>query len=204
VTILRAQVILGSDSALPKDVSVNTFHFDTTVPYDTASAQSVIDRLRVFYNAIKSDLSQTLNPALCTVKIYDLSDIKPRVPREHQSLNLDLVGNSSHPREVALVLSFEAARQSGSVQRRRRNRVYLGPLSVIGTVSGADFRPPTALLDEIASAAGTLKANASLGIQWVIRSQVGNFVAPVANGWLDNAFDTQRRRGADPTSRSTF
>jgi hypothetical protein len=33
---------------------------------------------------------------------------------------------------------------------------------------------------------------------------VDNGYYPVTAGWVDNAFDTQRRRGKDPTARTLF
>jgi hypothetical protein len=204
MTILRAQVILASDSGLPEDVCINTFHFDTGVVYDSASAQSVIDRVKVFYNAIQARLSATINPDTSRIKIYDLADPKPRVPKEDQSLGMTETGPSSMAREVALVMSFQAAKQSGVAQARRRNRVFLGPLSISGGVTDADYRPLPTVVAEITNAAAALKVNATFGTVWVIRSQVGNFVAPVSDGWVDNAFDTQRRRGARPTARTLF
>jgi hypothetical protein len=40
---------------------------------------------------------------------------------------------------------------------------------------------------------------------WIVVSEVAGLNdVIVTNGWVDNAFDIQRRRGVTPTSRSTF
>jgi hypothetical protein len=47
-------------------------------------------------------------------------------------------------------------------------------------------------------------AIASASWDWVVYSPTDDAYHEVANGWVDNAWDTQRRRGYKPTSRTTF
>jgi hypothetical protein len=39
---------------------------------------------------------------------------------------------------------------------------------------------------------------------WCVWSVADQIAVPVANGWIDNAFDVQRRRGVDYTSRTLW
>jgi hypothetical protein len=56
----------------------------------------------------------------------------------------------------------------------------------------------------LAAHAAFLAADAS-ALRWSIRSitPVENFV-PIVAGWIDDAFDTQRRRGPDPSFRTNW
>jgi hypothetical protein len=49
-----------------------------------------------------------------------------------------------------------------------------------------------------------LDSNTALGYTWVAYSGKLGTGTVVTNGWCDNSFDTQRRRGQDPTVRDTW
>lgn len=113
-------------------------------------------------------------------------------------------GSAPLPAEVALVMSFQAARASGQNQARRRNRVYLGPLG--GSAPSSDGRPAPGFVTQVARAGSDLAAAASSSVNWnwVVWSPTEQQDYQVDNGWVDNSWDTQRRRGLAPTSRTTF
>ncbi len=92
---------------------------------------------------------------------------------------------------------------------RRRGRVYLGPWSrtnVLGAdVATGDGIPATMVLNVIANSAGFLLAqNTGVDLKWSTWSPTGSEYHDVVGGYVDNAFDTQRRRGSAPTNRGTF
>jgi hypothetical protein len=204
MAILRAQVSIAGTSGLPEDVTVNTWHFESTAPYDTATGQDIATRLGVFYQAIDEDLSNTLDPASGVVKLYDMADLMPRAPKDTFPLGLLTVSSSSEPREVALCLSFQAVKISGVAQARRRGRVFIGPLKDQANVQANDVRPSTAMRSRFTTAAAALRDGLGFGTKWVVRSATSGAVATVTNGWVDDAFDTQRRRGSGPTTRTVF
>lgn len=125
------------------------------------------------------------------------------------------------PHEVALALTFHAdltgipeSVPGGVVgpegdthpRARRRGRIYLGPLNV-NTVDGTSGRPSASFRTSVAAAGVRLRDNLDLqtgGIQWVVFSPTDWVARPVVNGWVDNAFDTQRRRGVAASSRTTW
>lgn len=101
-----------------------------------------------------------------------------------------------------MVLSFQADKVSGLPQARRRGRVYFGPLGGAAEASG---RPGTTLLSAVVAFGAALLSESNLADwTWVVYSTVNNGGAPVTNGWVDNSFDTQRRRGLEWTARTTF
>jgi hypothetical protein len=151
-------------------------------------------------------MSNLQNWAASNIKFYDLSDPKPRAPFYDANFTIGGTPQSSHlPRELAICLSFQGARVSGSAQARRRGRVYLGPLGLTSNDSTTG-RPLAAAISSIQGAAGTLRSASGSGVwTWIVVSEVAGLNdVIVTNGWVDNAFDIQRRRGVTPTSRSTF
>lgn len=113
------------------------------------------------------------------------------------------------PQEVAVCLSmYTSTYFSSATPGRERGRVYVGPLtSLAGTDAGllAPLRVAPALqvamTEGIEGVQGGLEALlASLAV-W---SRAAGTFHPVVGGWVDNEFDTQRRRGRDSTGREFY
>jgi len=214
-----AQVILKSVSGLSEDIYVNTFAFSdgATSFLTNAAATEIVTNLTSFYNTthapglapiaadISSNVSRTANDS--TIKIYDFLDPSPRVPYGTSTFTLGAAASGAGlPSEVALCLSFQGAKISGQDQARRRGRVYIGPLGSTKTTSvSGDLRPNNALINELVGA-GTFLSTVTFtsGLEWCVYSRTGNQFVPVTSGWVDDAFDTQRRRGKRATFRTTF
>jgi len=82
--------------------------------------------------------------------------------------------------------------------------VYLGPLrtSAMQTSNGlGDVRPTTVFLTAVKNAAGRLMNDSATN--WAVFSPTDNIAREVVSAYVDDAFDTQRRRGASPLSRLT-
>lgn len=208
---------MPSASALPEDDIVNVFHFNSAVG-NTPAAQSDLDAITValaaFYNTataggnkISTYFSQR-NIGVAHCKMYDLGDPEPRVPIDVQDFSISEAGSGDQaPAELALCLSFAAVPTSGAVQARRRGRIYLGPFQT--TALSVAERPVALLITTVQQAADRLKDDANT--YWAVYSRTNlpnpayTDTAPlVENGWVDNAWDTQRRRGLAPTVRTTF
>jgi hypothetical protein len=140
-----------------------------------------------------------------TFEWYRESDTKPRAPIRITTWNLTAspTGNPL-PSEVCLCMSFQATQVSGVPQARRRGRIFIGPLDV--TSLETDGRPPSTARLAINNAGGALldASQASTTWKWAVYSRVLGTGSDVANGWVDNAFDIQRRRGIQPNLRSIF
>ena len=210
--VVRAQVIIASDNALPEDVCVNVFHFEGPGDFQLPALQDdILNRLRSFYNDagdgggnVASMLGSTVKPDSCRIKLYELVGPPPHPPIRDEPLNLAGSGTAQLPREVALVLSFQGNRVAGVVQARRRGRVFIGPLTTSILDDANDARPTLARRSDLKSAGARLMAANTSAARWVVRSTVGAGTTVIENGWVDNAFDTQRRRGSKPTSRLLF
>lgn len=165
-----------------------------------------------------------------TLKCYDLVDPPERAVIHQRTFALPVspASVSILPTETALCLSYKAPHSSGERVRRHRGRIYLGPWTIAAT--DADGKPVTALLTGIAASAHRLRdhdmpieqpGGGNFDEGWVVYSggakpldEEGHVVEgsdpldPIANrvetGWIDNAFDTQRRRGQKATARTTW
>jgi len=200
---LWAQVSLSMSAGYEDAQPTNTFWFSTVVA--TTPYVAIGTAIQDAYNEVVSYFPGRMNQNGHIIKMYDIADPKPRAPVYETTFGLSSSpSGNSLPAEVALCLSFQGERQSGVSQARRRGRVYIGPLDVAG--SDADGRPTSGLVNAVVDMGESLWAdsNAATDWSWVVYSRVDEDVVAIDNGWVDNSFDTQRRRGLDPTSRTTL
>jgi hypothetical protein len=222
--LLRAQVVLKAQSAMPRDHVVNVWHFWSSATDSAgvgAAAQEVATELIPFYNAVPSGGSVTLASFLSNtvalngheVRVYNMSDEEPRPPRHVASFNLASKGADTLPREVALCLSFQGAAIPGEKQARRRGRVFLGPFSAAaGTAVSSTGRPHADLISTVRVAAAALLARTIDDPYWCVFSPTKagvaipdvSTVAQVQSGWVDDEWDTVRARGMRAVTRQAF
>lgn len=207
-TQYHAMAIRAGLSGMADDVYVNNFTFladDNVVTAADDISAALID----FYDT--SGPNRAINEYrgrgvadLMTFKIYKLSDLKPRVPivRTHTTTKVKS-STLLWPEESAVCISFSAAPPHTP---RRRGRVYIGPLNgsvcVEENVTGI-MRVTPGVQQDFSAAAVRLANHVDAG--WLIHSTIGGGTfAAVETGWVDNAFDTQRRRGPDASNRFTW
>jgi hypothetical protein len=216
---LRALVTIPRDNGLSRDAVANTFHFGFIGALVGTEGAEVHDLLLNFYNAngstagsnIAQYLSGGLNAPTSRLKVYDLADAEPRVPLYDNTLAITANASTNHlPSEVAVCLSFKALPESGVPARRQRGRVYIGPLSQGAMASGTsnDARPLSQFQSALLDAGVRLRDKVAIAgggtLDWVVASHVGGLnTYPVNSVWVDDAFDTQRRRGLLATTRIT-
>ena len=204
-------------TGLPEDVVTNTFHFDFTGVGDpTALDLTALEvQIDTFYSAVYAGASvggmgQYMRPLLATRKIFNLDDPTPRIPIRESATGLLVATATSTPlpTEVSLVTSFQGAPLSGTPQARRRGRIYLGGLGAGSTAgTGTTFPVPSApFIAQVSAATDSLHANTlnNTEFEWVVWSPTSVASVPITNGWVDNAFDTQRRRGQQATGRTSW
>lgn len=242
MAIVRVQRIQNPKSNLVRDQVVNTFHFDTgpnTADPPGTALQTITDGLDNLFNqkwpadtglSIRDGMAETTMAAQrVTYKAYNLDQPKPRAPLAVAAAAnpTPATGGVGYPSEVALCLSFRAAQDSGVNMKRRRGRIYIGPLlpTMSQETSGGQPMPTTAYTDAVVGAANRFFDFLALAdIFWGIYSPQSRFAAgggtgPYGGGdfeggaartgffrihtvWVDNAYDTQRRRGRAPSARA--
>lgn len=209
---IRSQVRLHHDSGVAELDVTNTFHWQTSIT-EAASITAIRANLENFYSTTNEGflgpLSEYFSSELSGVvgvTMYDLADPTPRVPIDEYEFTTAVPSGEPLPSQVALCLSFQGARISGTPQARRRGRVYLGPLDITATeVSGGEARPVSGLIDVALAAAERMLADSTTNnSHWAVYSPTNNDLVPVVGGWLDNRFDIQRRRAALVTQRNAW
>lgn len=219
--LMRCQVTIPLDSGIPEDQLVNTWYFDgdDAEVGDAAYHSAVVTMLTNFYTQIDGVIFPSTVATPLKAKIYDMRDPMPRLPEHEFDINVTPSTHEPLPNEVALCLSFAAAAGSGLNMKRRRGRVYIGPICFDASeVVGSQRRPTAAAMEAITDVANTVLSGIDLGsgpppnsVKWAVyspttdaTSSIDDAFNDVVRGWVDNAFDTQRRRGCAPTLRSTF
>lgn len=175
-----ANCALHRRTGLPEDDAVNTWAFNSTAgSANLTDVGNIAQALTAFYSALDGWFSATLTGE-GTLKVYDIEAPEPRVPLATATGPFTTPDAGFMPEEVAVCLSFHGLYESGESQKRRRGRVYLGPLT-----------GSAALLTESDT---RTYVNPDL-IDAIHQAQADMFT---------NAFDTQRRRGPAPSSRSSW
>lgn len=196
------QIGLWPTSNLPADVVSNTWSCeadDDTAALDFANV--VIDEYQANYLFFPNTIRQNGH----TVKIYDRADAPPRVPVTDTTWNLTGAPTAdAAPPEIALCLSFQGVPESGVSQARKRGRIFFGPnrLPSLGT----NGRPTSALVTALVGIGQNIldASDAAADYTWTVYSSSTGDSFPVANGWVDDEFDIQRRRGRLAQARTTF
>lgn len=187
------QVVLHNANGLPEDSYVNTLHFEVNAP-DTLAGLAA--GLNSAYDTISDRLASIVNGM--TVKIYDPGP-NPGGPVYQESFATPLGGSGTGPTEVALCLSYATTDNPDSSLPRRRGRIYLGPLSLLNVL---DERPSNALIQELLTFGEDLASIGTAGnTTWLMLSRADNSYHKIESIWMDNAWDTQRRRGSRPNLR---
>lgn len=215
--VARVMVTIPYSSGVPSDVINNTWHFESLdgEPIDSTRLGVLFGHLVAFYNTCYNNttvkaMANYLNPLQTVMKGYDLSDPKPRtaVRESTTPLTVGVQPATAVAPEVAAVLSYRTEYESGINKGSQRGRVYLGGLTDLQVDPSALSRGPrfkSGYITAVTSAATTL-AGAALASEWgwVVWSEKLQQSFAVAGGWMDDALDTQRRRGQLATSRTLW
>lgn len=214
--VVRAQCIWSAPSGLPEDRFVTTWAFVRggigTDPFKGAEAQAdeVAERLREFWLEPTSvqamSVSQCLPVAIANrgleIRCYDLGQAPPRQPRIYNYPVANSGAGKALPEEVAIAMSFYAERNLP----RQRGRVFIGPLTDSVVVDGTPVRVNGSWQQILSAAANRLALETGVGdsMRWGVLSQADGEIRPVTAGWVDDAFDTIRKRGSAPSGRSEW
>lgn len=200
----RAQVILHTVDAFAANYVTNSWAIETGTSTDPGT--DFTPAFDAFYTELQGYFSPTIATAGHQIKWYDLPGPgQPNYPFDETVFSLGAApSGTALPDELAICLSFQGVRTAGLPQARRRGRIYFGPLDQTAVTSN---RPSAGVIAALATAAINLQTAiqaAATGADLVIWSVANQSAVPVVDGWIDNAFDVQRRRGVEATSRTTW
>ena len=180
----------------------NTFALGQVGTLDLTDANSWVTWIKNFYDDCYSagalrGMAQNNHIA----KIYEIGAPAPNYPLFE--LNFNLTPNPAAiemPMEVALCISYYASQATTVPRARRRGRIYISGWNEVANTAG---RPASgnvqALLDGYEDY--VLACDALTNLTAGVWSRVNGTVYEVDTVWVDNEWDTQRRRGRRPTSR---
>lgn len=228
MTDVLADVVFPSVTGIAEDSVVNQFMFDVADTFVEADYAQLTTPLVAFYNntpsggtqGIHAYLSESLSRATnaAQIKLYDLSghlDGSPHGSPFHVAtftLGGVLAGTTGWPQEIAAVLTLrglgwdgQPVEEAGPPVIRPRARytghIYLGPLNSGMSNEdnpvriGSNPRGNITLAAEVF--ADAVAANGHAWSVWSRKSAVSHDVVRVE---MDDAFDTQRRRGVRKSS----
>lgn len=213
--VYRSMLVLQGSSGLPEDRFITTWCFrtDGAADHDLVAAKCGV-LLADFMNepvGVASHVGAYIGPqasraaAASKVVTYHLGETPPRIPREYTfqlAGQMAGTGGLGMPAEVACCLSLKTIHAGPS----GLGRVYIGPMVMGASVAGtwSESRPTTGLTDALCLSAGRLLEDAAAGaipLVWCVLSQKNAAAYDIEGGWVDDAWDTQRRRGLDATGR---
>jgi hypothetical protein len=225
MTAILSQIVLEHRSGLPEDRVVNNLAWavgSTGLPSSTDLENLTVD-ISNFYNVVPSGhnaLAGFIAPCISRtafaskIKWYDLTGHldgsahgSPFATTEF-TLSDAVSGAQGLPSEVAVCMSFRAGYGSdpefaGSTRPRARDRgrIFLGPLtkSVCEEVTNSRVRVSQSFRETVIDRAEALIASTTGA--WSVWSRAAGTLDPVVAAWVDDAFDTQRRRGEAPQGR---
>lgn len=205
-------------SGIERDACQNTWHY--IGPSATPTSPDFgnwANNYTAFMGACVGAFSPALsnNPNDVKVQFWLLPNVKGALGAPKMELNTTLpvaaLGTPAMPAECALVITLESnltgipeqAPGGARPASRRRNRKYLGPLAETMNAEVATINesvPSSTKIDQIQTAWHTHMNAAQITNGWVpvTFSRFDWAAFPVVNTWIDDAWDTQRRRGNDP------
>jgi hypothetical protein len=130
------------------------------------------------------------------VKIYDVAGPPPHEPIVEKLVNPGVAAGVGSPREIAVCLSFNAL----PATKRTRGRLYV-PFYWLFPASSLADRPNATVRAKVGSLAGVLAGLGGVDIDWSVHSPTTGQTKKVEHWWVDDEWDTQRRRGLLATTR---
>jgi hypothetical protein len=200
MTVIRCQVTLKTTSNMPEDYISNTFYYRG--PGELEGLKNIAgNKLTGFYQSLGGGyLSPLLSQFGHTIKFYDQEIAKPNPPFNVREFDfLAPLAGGSLPSEVAVVVSFSGGLISGVSPGSSRGRVYLGPISASNIQLNGMM--PNQFCEDIAGFAAEL-ANAGGAAEHCIWSDKLQQDFGITEYWVNNEYDTQRRRGRKATFRA--
>lgn len=248
--IFRVQAVHRHLNGLPRDSFVNTFHVRRAVGDVLRSdAEAVAEAVRNFYTVDVPANAESMSDQFSDVVATTGHEVKVSLIDEATGVNIDGDGappawtevfdhlgragagaRTGYPSEVAVCLSYKNTSEGTVPVRRRRGRIYFGPVFTGVGSEGVNQVPSissvtrTFMLSAMNVLHDSLLALPSV-YQWCVYSRPfeGRGVIPrdtkpdlpaiaaragatydIDEFWIDDTFDTQRRRGERPTTRSTL
>jgi hypothetical protein len=196
--VLKFVVSMPVSTALPRDRISNTFHMEHVAAWATPDdIEGLCSDIVAMYQARYHNATHEIQ-----CKAYDI-DNPPNFPRADVIVNAGSVWPNNHPRESCLCLSFAGDHRGN---RRERGRLYLQP-GIDSTLSTDMERPNATVqqwaLDFYSVSNESFPDLGGIDIKFGIYSALDAKFTQSKQAWVDDEWDTQRRRGLRGVNRLT-
>ena len=186
--VYRAQIAVGSDTAFPRDRVCITPHFNDSADGNAQTlATDLADKMNTFFTSTRE----------IVVKVYDAQKGKPNPPMATATRAAGLTPAAAVNREVSICLSYYATTNAP----RHRGRIYI-PAFWVSTGS-LGVRPTGAQMTAIEQFVSMFATSGPASVIWCVYSRKDQVARNVTNWWVDDEWDSQRRRGLRSSTRNT-
>jgi hypothetical protein len=205
VTLYYAQTTLITQDANSENYQSNVFALGGIGSLSLTDANTWVGYINQFYDdCYAAGALRGMAKSNHVVKIYEITAGPPNYPV--YELNFDLTplpGAVDMPMEVALCVSYYASAATTIPRARRRGRIYISGWSETSNGAGRPVAGATAdLLDAFTDYA--VACDALTNLYAGVWSRTNGAVYEIDTAWVDNEWDTQRRRGGQSTSRDEW
>ena len=209
-------VTLPYESGLPQDVAVNTFAIGGSIA--DADGTDIAIAVSNFWLSNGGSADPALGSYIghhveraddaCRIEVADINlatgALSPQVEIGRFTMTPNPIGTGDLPLEVALCTSVSTSAAGGD--QSTKGRWYLGPFNTTALDDGfTRGLPATELVNQLAFSTFLLaQALDAAGHRLQVWSRKNGTALDVVRGWVDNEFDTQRRREINASSRTSW
>lgn len=230
MTLYKASFHIPARTGLSRDDTVNSFYFKTPTPRSLAQLTAMAAVLEAFYNTnpsghgthVASYFSRDRDDTTgrCRVDWYAIPNARtvgpkgypaygPPISSDTASIVLYAGTSAPLPDQVAMCLSYRGDTAGTPNPRRRRGRIFLGPLNQLTlTETGAETNAQTisSTARQVVLGAATEQLKTAMEAlpdapRWQVWSPADWESHDVIEASMDDRYDTQRRRLQKPTVR---
>jgi hypothetical protein len=190
MAVYRCVLSTWMDTTNPTDAMQVTPHFSVSTPL--ADEQALCDDLLEGWRTwVAAGFQGT--QMRCTV--YNAQGAPPHYPLATKEINTGVATASTINRDVAVCLSYYS-----QVNRpRHRGRLYI-PCVLTGSAASGGVVSST-IMTKVAALVPVFTGLGGVDVDWCVYSRVDDTPRSVSNWWIDNSWDTQRRRGRKADAR---
>jgi len=192
---IRAHVQWQVGSMLARDIFQITpcFRHQSLDPVGGTGWQTLADDLAAAVNTWSVSATRQL-----AVRLYEIKPPvagSPNRPKAIKVLSPAAAADYTIPRELSLCLSFSG----GEAGPRQRGRLYVPGGAIPVTSPGA--RPTNANMTKVGDLANVFASLGGIDVDWIVWSPTRDAATKVERWFVDDEWDTQRRRGHRPLTR---
>lgn len=223
MTDYKFSVHIPARTGLPRDDAINSFYATPAGAVDDTDLSAAIACFENFYtlapsghgNSVSQFFSADRDPGSnkCRIDVYEIPATRGDLGTPIYSENFTWVpysGSSTPlPDQVAACMSYDSIVPGATHLHRRRGRIFLGPLNSLPMAGGTTSTDPQSVAATYRSTVTAAAQELYTALQipspswiWGQWSPTDWLVRGLKRVYMDDRFDTQRRRLERPSTRT--